>query len=163
VSVRAGIGFDVHPLEEGRALVLGGVVVPSPRGLAGHSDGDALCHAIIDALLGASNLGDIGAHFPVDDPSLDGASSLEMLERIGDVLRSHGYDVVNVDATVALEHPRLAPHRDGMRARIAAALRIDASAVSVKATTADRLGAIGRGEGAAALAIAVVEPRASRG
>lgn len=159
MSVRAGIGFDVHPFAEGRALVLGGVEIPAARGLAGHSDADVLCHAVADALLGAAGMGDLGEHFPSEDPGLAGVSSLAILERVAETLARAGLQVVNLDATVVLEQPRLAPHRGEMAKRIAGALRVSPDRVSVKATTADRLGFVGRGEGAAALAVALVSGR----
>lgn len=155
--MRVGIGFDLHPLVPGRPLVLGGVQIPAERGLAGHSDADVLCHAIVDAVLGAAGLGDIGEHFPSSDPRFAGASSLTFLESIAGMLRERNIALVNIDASVVLEEPPLASHRGEMRARIAAALGVEPSRVSVKATTADGLGAIGRGEGAAALAVALVE------
>ncbi len=155
--MRTGIGYDVHPFEKGRPLVLGGVRVPHEAGLAGHSDGDALTHAVIDALLGAAALGDIGQHFPSDDDAHRDAYSLDLLRRVVTLVADAGYRVVNVDATVAAETPKLAPHIAAMRAALAGALRIEQAAVSVKATTTDRLGAIGRGEGIAALAVALLD------
>lgn len=158
--MRAGIGYDIHRFAEGRRLVLGGIEIPGESGLAGHSDADVLLHAIIDALLGAAGLGDIGQHFPPDDPRWEGASSLDLLARALALVREGGFEVGNVDATVIAERPRLAPHLPTMRERIAEALGIDASCVNVKATTNDGLGAIGRGEGMAALAMAVVSETA---
>jgi 2-C-methyl-D-erythritol 2,4-cyclodiphosphate synthase len=155
--MRVGVGYDLHPLVPGRPLVLGGVQIPAERGLAGHSDADVLCHAIVDALLGAAGLGDIGEHFPSSDPRFAGASSLTFLERTAGMLRERNLSVSNVDASVVLEEPSLTQHRGEMRARIATALGVEPSRVSVKATTADGLGAIGRGEGAAALAVVLVE------
>ena len=155
--MRTGIGYDVHPLERGRALVLGGVRIEHESGLAGYSDGDALTHAIIDALLGAAALGDIGAHFPPGDPQYAGANSLDLLRQTVALLDRAGYRIVNIDATVIAEAPRLAPYVDTMRSALAGALGVDTGAVSVKAKTADALGAIGRGEGIAALAIALVD------
>jgi len=155
--MRSGIGYDIHPLERGRPLVLGGVRIEHEAGLAGHSDGDALAHAIIDALLGAAALGDIGAHFPSEDPRYAGADSLDLLRQAVALVAGAGYRIVNIDATVVAEAPRLAPHIEAMRANLAGALGIASDAVSVKATTADRLGAIGRGEGIAALAIALLD------
>ena len=155
--MRTGIGYDIHPLEAGRPLVLGGVRIAYERGLSGHSDGDALAHAVIDALLGAAALGDIGHHFPPDDARFRNADSLDLLRQTAKLVAAARYRVVNVDATVIAEAPRLAPHTDAMRAALAEALGIDAGAVSVKATTSDRLGATGRGEGIAALAVALLD------
>ena len=155
--MRAGIGYDIHPLERGRPLVLGGMRIEHEAGLAGHSDGDALTHAIIDALLGAAALGDIGQHFPSGDPRYAGANSLDLLRQAADRVRAAGYGIVNVDATVIAEAPNLAPHIDAVRSALAGALGVAVDAVSVKATTADRLGALGRGEGIAALAIALLD------
>jgi 2-C-methyl-D-erythritol 2,4-cyclodiphosphate synthase len=155
--MRTGIGYDIHPLEAGRPLVLGGVRIAYERGLTGHSDGDALAHAVIDALLGAATLGDIGHHFPPDDARFRNADSLDLLRQTAKLVAAARYRVVNVDATVIAEAPRLAPHTDAMRAALAEALGIDAGAVSVKATTSDGLGATGRGEGIAALAVALLD------
>jgi len=157
--VRSGIGFDAHGFVPGRPLVLGGVEIPSERGLAGHSDADVLSHAIADAILGAAALGDIGEHFPSGDPRWAGAPSTEFLRRVAGMVARADLRVNSVDATVILEAPALAPHRDAMRERIAEALGIGTDRVSVKATTTDGLGVIGRGEGAAALAVAVLVPR----
>jgi 2-C-methyl-D-erythritol 2,4-cyclodiphosphate synthase len=154
---RSGIGWDSHRLVEGRPLVLGGVVVPdASRGLEGHSDADVLTHAVIDALLGAAALGDIGMHFPDTDERWRDADSLEMLRTVIGLLRSEGLAPVNMDATVVCEEPRLSPHRDAMRAALASAIGLPVGAVNVKFTTAERMGFIGRGEGVAALAIATV-------
>ena len=155
--VRSGIGYDRHRLAEGRRLVLGGVEIPSERGLAGHSDADVLTHAVIDALLGAAALGDIGQHFPDTDPQYQDGNSIELLERVVAMLGEHGLAVVNVDATVVLERPALAPAREEMRASLADALGIDIGGVSVKATRGEGMGFVGRGEGAACMAIATVE------
>jgi 2-C-methyl-D-erythritol 2,4-cyclodiphosphate synthase len=157
-SLRAGIGFDTHRLEAGRRLVLGGVEIEeSEAGLAGHSDADVLTHAVIDALLGAAGLGDIGQHFPDTDERWRDAHSLELLRSVRDKLRDAGYDPVNIDATVACEEPKLAPFRDEMRTRLAEAAGLEATAVNVKFTTGERMGFVGRGEGMAALAIATVD------
>jgi 2-C-methyl-D-erythritol 2,4-cyclodiphosphate synthase len=157
-SLRAGIGFDTHRLEAGRRLVLGGVEIEeSEAGLAGHSDADVLTHAVIDALLGAAGLGDIGQHFPDTDERWRDAHSLELLQSVRDTLRDAGYDPVNIDATVACEEPKLAPFRDEMRTRLAGAAGLEATAVNVKFTTGERMGFVGRGEGMAALAIATVD------
>jgi 2-C-methyl-D-erythritol 2,4-cyclodiphosphate synthase len=154
---RSGIGWDSHRLEEGRPLVLGGVRVPdAPRGLAGHSDADVLAHAVIDALLGAAGLGDIGMHFPDTDERWRDADSIELLRTSASMVREAGLNPLHVDATVVCEAPRLSPHRDEMRARLASAVGLAAEAVNVKFTTAERMGFVGRGEGVAALAIATV-------
>ena len=152
-EVRTGIGYDAHPFAPDRRLVLGGVEVPHELGLQGHSDADVLTHAVIDALLGAAALGDIGLHFPDDDPAYAGADSLELLRRTVALVADEGFDVANVDATVMLERPRLAEHRDAMRANLAAALGVDVARVNVKATRGEGMGFVGRGEGAAALAV----------
>jgi 2-C-methyl-D-erythritol 2,4-cyclodiphosphate synthase len=157
VSARVGFGYDVHRVVPGRALVLGGVRFASPWGLEGHSDADVVLHAIGDAVLGAAALGDLGTHFPPGDPQWRGASSLDLLRRIRVLVAAQGFRIVNVDATLIAEEPRLHPKRDAMRAAIAEALGIEIGDVSVKATTNERLGAIGRGEGLAACAVAMVE------
>ncbi len=154
---RAGIGYDIHRLAPARRLVLGGVAIEHPTGLVGHSDGDVLLHALMDAILGAANLGDLGRHFPSDDPAYEGARSVELLRRVGGLVREHGLTVASLDATVIAQAPRLAPHVQAMRETIAATLGIDAGRVSVKATTNDGLGVIGREEAIAALAIAQLE------
>jgi len=156
---RVGIGYDVHRLVAGRPLVLGGVRFDSPRGLDGHSDADVLAHAIGDAVLGAVSLGDLGAHFPPGDPRWKDVSSLDLLRRIHDLLATRGARVVNVDATVVAETPRVLPMREQMCANLAQALGIEIGAVSVKATTNEGLGAVGRAEGIAAWAVALVETR----
>ena len=157
MSARAGIGYDVHRRAAGRPLVLGGMRFESPWGLEGHSDADVLCHAIGDALLGAAALGDLGEHFPPDDPRWKDASSLDLLGRIAALLGGRDARIVNIDAMVVAEAPRLAPAREAMRANIADALGIGVEQVSVKATTNEGLGALGRGEGIAAWAVALVE------
>jgi 2-C-methyl-D-erythritol 2,4-cyclodiphosphate synthase len=157
MSARAGIGYDVHARAAGRPLVLGGVRFESPWGLAGHSDADVLLHAIGDALLGALALGDLGDHFPPGDPRWKDASSLDLLARIAALLAARGARVVNVDAMVVAEAPKLAPARAAMRDNIARTLGIEVARVSVKATTHEGLGAVGRGEGIAAWAVAMVE------
>ncbi|HTR89272.1 MAG TPA: 2-C-methyl-D-erythritol 2,4-cyclodiphosphate synthase [Solirubrobacteraceae bacterium] len=156
-----GIGFDSHRLAEGRRLVLGGVEIPHERGLQGHSDADVLTHAIIDALLGAAGLGDIGEHFPDSDERFRDADSLELLARALAGLRGAGLRVVNVDCTLVAEAPRLAPHKPAIRARLAAALGLASERVNVKATTAEAMGFVGRGEGLAALAVAALEREGS--
>ena len=154
--MRIGIGYDVHPLIQGRPLVIGGVIVPHERGLDGHSDGDVLAHAIIDALLGAAALGDIGQHFPSEDERLRGAKSVELLKKSAALLSDAGHVVANIDATVIAQAPTLAPYIPQMREVLANALSVDPSNVSVKATSTDRLGSIGRGEGIAAVAVALI-------
>jgi 2-C-methyl-D-erythritol 2,4-cyclodiphosphate synthase len=157
MSARSGIGYDSHRFEEGRRLVLGGVEVPAARGLAGHSDADALTHAIIDALLGAAGLGDIGQHFPDTDEHWRDADSLDLLSQVAVFLEEHGFTVTHVDATVVCESPKLGPHRDDMRRSLAATVGVSARAVNVKFTTNEGMGWVGRGEGVAALAVATLE------
>ena len=154
---RAGIGYDIHRLAADRRLVLGGVAIEHPTGLAGHSDGDVLLHALMDALLGAANLGDLGRHFPSDDPAYAGASSLGLLKRVGALIREAGFAVASLDATVIAQAPRLAPHVGAMRDAIAGALGIESGRVSVKATTNDGLGVVGSGGAIATLAIALLD------
>ena len=156
-EIRVGSGYDVHRLERGVPLILGGVALPHDRGLRAHSDGDALAHAIGDAILGALGLGDLGSHFPDSDSRWRGVSSLELLERIRELAREQGGRVVNVDATLIAEAPRIAPHVAAMRDNLGKALQIGADRVSVKATTNEGLGSIGREEGIAAMAVALVE------
>jgi 2-C-methyl-D-erythritol 2,4-cyclodiphosphate synthase len=157
--MRIGIGYDIHRFQEGRRLLLGGVEIEGEEGLAGHSDADVLLHAIIDAVLGAAGLGDIGQYFPPDDPNLAGADSRELLARTMEMIGPLGYTVGNVDSTIIAEKPRLAPHIKAMRQRIADVLQLDESRVGVKATTNEGLGDIGRGEGIAALAVVLLAPR----
>src|SRR5438552_17811032 len=159
--IRCGIGYDVHRLAEGRQLVLGGVEIPHSRGLEGHSDGDVLSHAIADALLGAICAGDIGQHFPNTDESIRGISSIKILQRVSELLAGKKARVVNVDATVTAEAPKIAPHIPAMRKKIVPAIGATESRVSIKATTNERLGAIGRGEGIDAMAVATVEVEAA--
>jgi 2-C-methyl-D-erythritol 2,4-cyclodiphosphate synthase len=154
---RSGIGYDVHRLVEGRKCILGGVDIPHNLGLEGHSDADVLCHAIADALLGAAGERDIGHHFPNTDETIRGISSIEILRRVREILHGRRAAVVNVDATLIAQAPKIGPHLDAMRANIAGALEVPASAVGIKATTNELLGFIGRGEGIAALAVANVE------
>jgi len=154
---RSGIGYDIHRLVPDRRLVLGGVRIDHPTGLAGHSDGDVLAHAIMDALLGATAQGDLGTHFPSDDPAHAGADSIRLLERVVALVGTAGYRIGSVDASVVAQAPTLAPHIAGMRDRLAAALQIGRDAVSVKATTNDGLGIVGAGEAIAALATVIVE------
>ena len=155
--MRVGIGYDVHPFSANRPLVLGGVTVPHTSGLQGHSDADVLTHALIDALLGAAALGDIGTHFPSEDERWRGASSVNLLAKTRVILAEAGFGVANVDATIVAQAPKLAPHTQAMRELLAQALAVDPSTVSVKATTTDRLGAIGRDEGIAAVAVALID------
>ena len=156
-KARVGIGFDTHRLEAGRPLVLGGVEIEGAEaGLAGHSDADVLTHAVIDALLGAAGLGDIGQHFPDTDERWRDADSIELLRAARATLSEAGHTPTNIDATLACEAPKLAPYRDKMRTRLAEAAGLDAKAVNVKFTTGERMGFVGRGEGMAALAIATI-------
>ena len=159
MNVRVGLGFDAHPLVEGRPLILGGVDIPFEKGLSGHSDGDVVVHALLDALLGAAALGDKGAHFPSSDPDLKNVSSLFLLEKVGSMLASNEWQVVNLDATILAQRPRLDPFIAEMRERIAATLHIEKTRVSLKATTTDYLGFTGREEGMAAYAVALVEAK----
>lgn len=156
-KLRVGHGYDVHRLVEGRTLILGGVTVPFDRGLLGHSDADVLTHAVMDALLGAAALGDIGKLFTDSDAAYAGADSIALLERVTALLREHGWQVGNVDATVVAQAPRLAPYIPEMRRRLAEAMGLDVDCVSVKATTEERLGFTGSGEGMAAHAVALIE------
>ena len=156
-NLRIGQGYDVHRLTEGRALILGGVTVPYERGLDGHSDADVLTHAIMDALLGAAGLGDIGKLFPDSDERYRGISSLLLLREVGKCLRDNGWQVANLDSTIVAQAPKLAPYREAMRRNLAEALSIDVSRVSVKATTEEHLGFTGDGSGMAAQAIALIE------
>src|SRR5438067_10611074 len=153
---RIGTGYDCHALVEGRKLIVGGVTIPHRTGLFGHSDADVLLHAIIDALLGAAALGDIGDHFPDTDERYRDADSLELLRAAAALLRSAGFEVLNVDATIVLERPAVSPHREAIRAVLSDALQIDTGQMSVKATRGEGMGFVGRGEGAAALAVATV-------
>jgi 2-C-methyl-D-erythritol 2,4-cyclodiphosphate synthase len=159
MNFRIGTGFDVHQLVAGRALIIGGVTIPYEKGLLGHSDADVLLHAISDALLGAAALGDIGKHFPDNDASYKGADSRVLLRSVIGKLHAHGYVVGNIDSTIIAQAPKMAPHIDTMRANIAADCGVALDAVSVKATTTERLGFTGRGEGIAAEAIALLVRR----
>lgn len=154
--MRIGFGYDVHAFDDTRTLALGGVTIEGSPGLAGWSDADVICHAIMDALLGAAGLGDSGRHFH-EDAVPEGASSLELLGRTSQLVSEAGYRVVNVDCTVAIQDVVVAPHREVMQSRIASALRVEPAAINVGATTTDRLGFIGRSEGAAAMAVALIE------
>ncbi len=158
MSARSGIGYDSHRLVEDRRLVLGGVVIPdAPLGLDGHSDADVLTHAVIDALLGAAGLGDIGLHFPDTDERWRDADSIDLLSEVANFLREHDFAVTFIDATVICEAPKLGPHRDDMRRTLAGTVGLSARDVNVKFTTNERMGAIGRGEGIAAMAVATIE------
>ncbi|MFC1929795.1 2-C-methyl-D-erythritol 2,4-cyclodiphosphate synthase [Chloroflexota bacterium] len=155
--MRTGIGLDVHHFAAGRRLVLGGIEIPFAKGLSGWSDADVLTHAIIDALLGAATLGDIGRHFPPGDPHYQDISSLNLLAKVKDELAEKRFTIINIDATIVTEQPKLSDFIDRMRERLNETLGISINQVSVKASTADRLGFVGRGEGIAALAIALIE------
>ena len=154
--IRVGLGFDVHRLVDGRRCVLGGIELPHPTGPAGHSDGDAVLHALVDALTGAAGLDDVGTLFPDDDPAWEGADSADLVERVVDLLRGKGWRVVNVDVVIATEGPRIAPWRGPMRARIAALLGIEADAVNVKGKSLEGLGALAGGAGVAAQAVCLI-------
>jgi 2-C-methyl-D-erythritol 2,4-cyclodiphosphate synthase len=155
--IRCGIGYDIHRLAQGRQLILGGVAIPHSRGLEGHSDADVLSHAIADALLGAVGSGDIGQHFPNTDESIRGISSIEILKHVSKLLSQKKARVLNIDATIIAEEPKIAPHVSAMRKKIADAIDVGESNLSIKATTNEKLGPIGRSEGIAAMAVASVE------
>lgn len=157
MDLRVGQGYDVHRLVPGRRLVLGGEEIPFDRGLEGFSDADVLLHALGDAILGATGLGDLGTHFPPGDPQWQDADSVDLLERIRDLAMAEGFRVVNCDLTLVAEAPKIAPYGESIRRRIAGVLALDISAVGLKATTNEGLGAIGRGEGMAALAVTLIE------
>ena len=156
VSMRIGMGYDVHRLVEGRDLIIGGVKIPYEKGLLGHSDADVLLHAIMDALLGAAALGDIGKHFPDTDPTYKGISSIKLLEKVGELLEENHVFIENIDATIIAQAPKMRPHIDTMRENIAKALLIDVGQVNVKATTEEGLGFTGSGEGISSQAICLV-------
>lgn len=156
-DMRIGHGYDVHRLTEGRKLILGGVDIPWERGLLGHSDADVLVHAIMDALLGAAGLGDIGKHFPDTDPAYAGADSMKLLEHVVELLEEQGFAVGNVDATILAQRPKLAPHIPFMQDNLARAMGVDSGRVNVKATTEEGLGFTGSGEGMAAHAVALIQ------
>jgi 2-C-methyl-D-erythritol 2,4-cyclodiphosphate synthase len=162
-SIRVGIGFDVHAFTDGDFIMLAGVRIPHERGVRAHSDGDVAIHALCDALLGAAGLGDIGMHFPDSDPQWRGAAGAVLLERVLAMLLARGFEPVNVDVTILAERPRIAPHREAMRRRLAQMLELPPEVVNIKATTTEQLGLIGRGEGLAAQAIALVESLARDG
>lgn len=155
--MRVGMGYDVHRLVEERKLILGGVEIPYEKGLLGHSDADVLLHAIMDAMLGAAALGDIGRHFPDTDPAYKGADSMVLLQACRDKIRAAGYRVHNLDALICAQAPKMAPHIETMRANIARALQLDVDAVNVKATTTERLGFVGDGSGISAYAVCLLE------
>lgn len=155
--MRVGMGYDVHKLVAGRKLILGGVEIPHSLGLLGHSDADVLTHAVMDALLGAAGLHDIGTHFPDTDPAYEGADSIALLRRVGDLLTEQGYAVGNVDATVIAQRPKIRPYIEEMEKRMADALGIDASRINIKATTEEGLGFTGKEEGISAQAVALIE------
>lgn len=155
--MRIGMGYDVHRLSAGRKLIMGGVDIPYEKGLLGHSDADVLVHAIMDALLGAAALGDIGSHFPDTDPTYEGISSICLLEHVGKLLSDHGYKIGNIDATIIAQKPKMRPHIDQMRDNISNALKIRPEQVGVKATTEEGLGFTGSGEGISAHAVCLLE------
>ena len=155
--LRIGHGYDVHQFAEGRRCILGGVDVPSERGLLGHSDADVLAHALADAVLGAARLGDIGKLFPDTDPAYEGADSLVLLSHVAELVRTQGFQILDADCTVAAQAPKLSPYRDQMRQNLAGALGVDVDQVGVKATTTERLGFVGREEGIAAWAVALLQ------
>lgn len=156
-GTRIGLGYDVHAFGAGRRLVLGGVEVPGERGLLGHSDADVLVHALMDAILGAMRAGDIGLHFPDSDPVYEGCCSVELLARVGLLMREAGWRLVDADTVLVLEEPKIAPYRDEMRATMARALEVETDRIGLKATTTEGLGAIGRGEGVAAHAVVLLD------
>lgn len=157
--IRVGIGYDSHRLVAGRPLILGGVRIPHDKGLAGHSDADAVCHALTDALLGAAALGDIGRHFPDTDPQWRDADSVDLLRRACEILRQGGFHPVQADITIIAQEPRLATHHDAMAANVAAAIGVAVGEISLKAKTNEGMGFVGRGEGIAVMAVATVEAR----
>ena len=160
--MRIGMGYDVHRLSAGRKLIIGGVDIPCEKGLLGHSDADVLLHAIMDALLGAAALGDIGSHFPDTDPEYEGISSIRLLEHVGRLLEEHQYQIGNIDATIIAQKPKMAPHIEQMRCNVAEALGIDVDQVNIKATTEEGLGFTGAGEGISAQAICCLEKAMNR-
>lgn len=155
--IRVGMGYDVHRLTEDRDLILGGVKIPWEKGLLGHSDADVLIHAVMDALLGAAALGDIGKHFPDTDPAYKGISSILLLERVTKLLREKGYEIGNIDATIIAQKPKMAPHIPQMRKNLAQAMGVEEDRINIKATTEEGLGFTGRGEGIASQAICLLE------
>ena len=159
--MRVGMGYDVHRLTENRDLILGGVKIPYEKGLLGHSDADVLLHAIMDALLGAAAMGDIGNHFPDTDPEYEGASSMKLLEHVGKLLEEENYQIINIDATIIAQRPKMAPHIEQMRKNVAEALHIEVEQVNIKATTEEGLGFTGTGEGISSQAICSLMPIAA--
>ena len=157
MSIRVGLGFDTHQFEKGRDLILGGVKIEHHQGLKGHSDADVLCHAITDALLGALALGDIGTHFPDDDPAYKNADSIEMLKRVNSLIQKEGYSIVNIDSVVIAEKPKLMPYIGRIQGKIADSLGLEQDQVSVKATTSEKMGYIGREEGINSQAIVLIQ------
>ncbi len=155
-EIRVGLGWDAHPLVEGRPLVLGGVEIPFPKGLQGHSDADVLSHAVSDALLGAASLGDLGGHFPPGDPRFRGVRSLELLRQVVEMVKREGWEIVNVDAALIAQEPRLGPHLQQMKGRLSEAIGLPPTRISLKAKSPEGLGALGRAEGIAALAVALI-------
>lgn len=159
IMIRVGIGYDVHRLEVGEKLVLGGVEIPFEKGSVGHSDGDVLCHAIVDALLGAANLGDIGQYFPSEDDTWRGVSSLIFLMQAAEEIREKGFEIVYIDCTVILQKPKICSYIPDMKSKMCKALRMENDCISVKATTTDFLGIVGRGEGVATLSLATLSTK----
>jgi len=157
MSIRVGLGFDTHQFEQGRDLILGGVKIEHHQGLKGHSDADVLCHAITDALLGALALGDIGTHFPDDDPAYKNADSIEMLKKVNSLIKKEGYSIVNIDSVVIAEKPKLMPYIGRIQVKIADSLGLNHDQVSVKATTSEKMGYIGREEGINSQAIVLIQ------
>ena len=157
MSIRVGLGFDTHQFEQGRDLILGGVKIEHHKGLKGHSDADVLCHAITDALLGALALGDIGTHFPDDDPAYKNADSIEMLKKVTSLIKKEGYSIVNIDSVVIAEKPKLMPYIGRIQVKIADSLGLNHDQVSVKATTSEKMGYIGREEGINSQAIVLIQ------
>ncbi|UCG05743.1 MAG: 2-C-methyl-D-erythritol 2,4-cyclodiphosphate synthase [Desulfobacterales bacterium] len=155
--MRVGIGYDVHPLVKGRKLILGGVTIPFEKGLKGHSDADVLVHAVCDALFGAASLGDIGLHFPDTDPKYKDVSSIELLAKTFQMVKAEGFSILNIDATIFAEAPKLSPYRSAMQQNIASTLKLEPDQVNIKATTTEGLGMIGSGEGIAAMAVVLIE------
>ena len=155
--MRVGIGYDVHKLVAGRTLILGGIVIPFEKGLLGHSDADVLVHAICDALLGAAGMGDIGLHFPDTDPKFKGIASLKLLAATSDMIRSDRFAVVNIDATIFAEAPKIEAYRQDMRRNLARTLEIDPGCINIKATTTEGLGYVGRGDGIAAMSVVLLD------
>ncbi len=159
LALRIGLGYDVHALSLDRRLIIGGVEIEHPQGLIGHSDADVLCHAVCDALLGGIRAGDIGQHFPDTDPAYENISSLELLRRVGGLVTSSGFEIIDIDCTVVAQAPKLSPYREIMRANIASALSLSIDAVGIKATTTEHLGFEGREEGIGAQAVALLHRR----